>query len=793
MSPHTALPAPGAVLGTYRIERLLGRGGMGAVFLAYDTTLHRRIALKVLAAPDAGETSRTRLLREARNAAALNHPNICTIHEVGDVDGVAFIAMEFVEGRSLRDRLDEGALTLADAVHFGIQAADALAYAHEHGVVHRDFKAANAIVSAEGRLTIVDFGVARRADPMMAAATTMSSLLPEGVVAGTPYAMAPEQVRGEITDARTDIWALGILLYEMVSGAAPFAAPTIPELFSSILRDAPAPLPSTVPARLQHVIDACLQKNPALRRADANEVRDALEALGEQTGSRWGTIRYYARRRRWLLAPAAAALVLTAGIGLNIGGTRDRLMGPPADIAPIKLAVLPFQNLTGDPDQEYFSDGLTEEMIAQLGRLNPQSLSVIARTSSMRYKSRAAPIDQIGRELAVDYILEGSARREGGRVRINATLIDVRDQTQRWTETFERELSGILDLQSEIARRVSDALALTLFAGRFEASASGSEGAVNPEAYEAYLRGRFHADKLTPQDLETALGYFQLALEKDPMYAQAYAGIAWVWMGRNQMGYVPPVEAVPQARAAALRAVELDSSLAIAHYALATAAWAEWDWETTERESLQAMEIAPNFADVRPLYAFLLTVLSRPEEALAQIDQALQLDPFNAFFQATRGMILRVLGRHEAAALQLQNALKTSPDLPFAHCGLWSTFRDLERYADAVMEARACMEHYGRGITDALSQGYAEAGYSGAMRRAADRLAAGIPGTYVAPFDVAATYAQAGDRDRTFEWLAKAADVRDPNTNAIIPDPQFDNLRGDPRFEALLQRLNLPG
>lgn len=788
-----AYPAldPGTTLGSYRIERLLGRGGMGAVFLAYDTRLHRQVALKVVGGRADGETSRTRLLREARNAAALNHPNICTVHEVGEANDAAFIAMEYVDGRSLRERLDEHVLPVEDAVRLGIQAADALAYAHDHGVIHRDLKAANVIVTGTGRVKIVDFGLGRRGDALMAAATTMASVVPAGAAAGTPYAMAPEQVRGDSTDGRTDIWALGVLLYEIVSGRRPFDGPTIPELFSSILGDVPAPLPNTVPVEMKVVIERCLQSEPAQRYQNAGEVRGALEAIQLGTVSPWAGVAYHVHRRRWLLGSAAVLLGIAAAVvGFNIGGARDRLAGRPPETVPIKLAVLPFENLTGDPDQEYFSDGLTDEMITQLGRLHPQRLSVIARTSSMRYKDRDVPVDQIGRELAVDYVLEGSARREGNRVRITATLIQVSDQSQRWTESFDRELAGMLALQSDVAGGVARSLSLALLPA--EQARLAAARPVNLEAYEAYLKGRFHADKQTPQDLDTALGYFQLALQKDPMYAQAYAGIAWVWMGRNQMGYVPPSEAVPQVKAAALKAVELDSGLAIAHHALANAAWVEWDWQTTERESLRAIDIDPNYPDVRALYAFLLTVFGRPEEAVAQIQRALQLDPFNAFFQATYGLNLRVLRRYDEAVVQLQNALKTSPDLPFAHCGLWSTFRDLERYADAVTEARRCMAHYGREVADALSLGYAEAGYAGAMRRAAGTLAAGLPGTYVSPFDVASAYSQAGDRDRTLEWLAKALEARDPNTIAIVPDPQFDILRGDPRFQELVRRLNLP-
>ena len=349
------------------------------------------MALKVVDA-SAMLTRRSRLLREARNAAALNHPNICTIYEVGDAewrdvhrDGVRRGPLP---ARSTRR---SGALPLDEAVRYGLQAADALAYAHEHEVVHRDFKAANAMITGDGRLKIVDFGLARRDEALVADATTMASLVPAGAAAGTPYAMAPEQVRGEVADARTDIWALGVLLYEMVTGAKPFNAPTVPELFSSILRDAPRPWPDGVAVAIKPVIERCLEKEPARRYQQAREVHTALDAIQSGMVPPWTAWRYHMSHRRWLASAASLLGIAAVLVGFNVAGVRDRLVGNPPATAPIKLAVLPFENLTGDPDQEYFSDGLTDEMIAQLGRLHPQRLSVIARTSSMRYKNRDMP------------------------------------------------------------------------------------------------------------------------------------------------------------------------------------------------------------------------------------------------------------------------------------------------------------------------------------------------------------------------------------------------------------------
>ncbi len=785
------LLAPGTELGSYRIERLLGRGGMGAVFLAYDTALHRQVALKVLTEPADGETSRTRLLREARNAAGLNHPNICTIYEVGEADGFAFIAMEYVDGRSLRDRLDAGALPVGQAVRYAAQAAEALAYAHEHGVVHRDFKAANAIVTDAGRLKIVDFGLARRRDAAMSAATTATSLAPVGTVAGTPYAMAPEQVRGEAADGRADIWALGVLLHEMVAGAKPFDTATIPELYSAILRDEPRALPDGVPVEVRALVARCLEKPADRRYRDAGQVRAALDAIETGAVSLGTSWRFRLKQRPWLASVAALLAVGAALVGFNIGGVRQRVVGGPAEAAPIKLAVLPFANLTGDPSQEYFSDGLSEEMIAQLGRLHPQGLRVIARASAMRYKKADKPIDQIGRELGVDYVLDGSARREAGQVRITAKLIRTRDQTLLWTDTYQRELASILALQSDIARQVARSLALTLLPA--EQTQLASVRTVNPEAYEAYLKGLGHWYKLTQADLDTALQYFEVAREKDPTYAVAYTGIAAVWGGRAQMGFASPRETTPRALAAALKAVELDSTRVEPHLWLGIVrAWYEYDWVNADQEFRRAIELNPSYPDARAFYSNFLANMNHPQQALAEIERALELDPFNAFFHAQYGLNLMYVSRFDEAITQYRSALKTAPDLPFALSGLFTAFHHKRMYSEAVDALRnyATAMSY-REVEDVLAQTAPNDDYRHTMQRAAEALVARARATYVTPYDVATFYAFAGDRDRAIEWLEKGYELREPNM-PFVGLPDFETLRDDVRFQDLLRRMKLP-
>jgi TolB-like protein len=763
---------------------------MGAVFLAYDTRLHRHVALKVLDHDVADATSSARLLREARNAAALNHPHICTIHEVGEADGTAFIAMEFVEGRSLRERVDEGALPMSESVRFGIQAADALAYAHEHGVVHRDFKAANAIVGDSGWLKVVDFGLARRDDPRMSDATTMASMVPAGAVAGTPYAMAPEQVRGEAADARTDVWALGVLLHELATGARPFTGPSVPELFSSILTRPPAPPPSTVPVQLASVIKRCLEKDPAQRYQRADEVRAVLEAIAAGTAAPWSTWGHHLRRRSAIAAIAGLVAAFAVLVGFNVGGLRHRLTGVPPEQAPIKLAVLPFENLTGDPEQEYFSDGLTDEMITQLGRLHPQRLSVIARTSSMRYKRRDLPMDQIARELGVDYVMEGSARREGNRVRISASLIQVRDQTQRWSETFEQEMANVLALQNDVARGVARALAITLLPA--DQSRLAAARAVNPEAYEAYLKGRFQWQTLTPKALDAAMGYFELAVRKDPNYAAPYTGMGTVWGLRCNNGVMRCREAVTKWKEVVRKAKELEPDLPqVQAQTAAIAYYVDWDWPAAEREFRRALEVDAADPDVHMWYAdYLMNVAGRVDDAIAEARRAVELDPQNSLYQVRLGVAFMDAHREDDAIAVLQQVLKADPGMRQAQTNLVQAFAAKRMYNEALT-MMAQNNANNPAVVEAQQRAYQEGGFPRVARIRPDALVRQSQTTYVSPGGIAAAYARAGEVALALDHLEKAYEEHETMMVSLKGGRAWDAVRGEPRFEAILRRMNL--
>jgi serine/threonine protein kinase/Tfp pilus assembly protein PilF len=782
---------PGDIIGTYRVEKKLGEGGMGVVFLAYDTTLHRRVALKVVEDSADGAASRDHLVREARNAAALNHPHICTVHEVRHDGGRTFIAMEYVEGRSLRDRIDErGALPYDEALRHARQAADAVAYAHEHGVVHRDLKAANAMVTSDGRLKLVDFGLARRADSLIDNATTMASMVPAGTVAGTPYAMAPEQVRGAAADARTDVWALGVLLFEMLTGTRPFRAPTMTELFSAVLGEPPAPWPRHVPGAIRPIVERCLEKDAGRRYQRAGDLLRDLDAIGSGLPV-WTAWRLRARRRPWMSAAAVLALVAATAAGLNVARIREQLSTPSGSI---RLAVIPFDNLTGDPEQAFFSDGLTEETITELGRLHPQRLSVLARSSSTRFRDRVTPVEQIGRELNVDYLLDGSARREGSRVRVNAALIDVRDGTQRWSDSFERELSSILTLQSDIARGVAASLALRLLPDTQQRLASARP--VNPEAYEAYLKGLSFQANPSPANLNTALKYFELALERDPAYASAYAGVAGVWFARfvTTLSTVSEVEA--RAKAAIDKALELDGTLSDAHLRLAQyEAQIKWNWAAADREFKRAIALNPNQANTRSIYADHLAIVRRGDEALAQASRAMELDPVSTQSQTFYARILMFTGRFDEAIARYRETLKASPDQQVALANIRLALHAAGRYTEAFAAdqawAAANLTTGGPDVADALTRGYAEGGYRGAMRRAADVEAARASANPRLAFFAAQFYARAGDSGRALDWLEKVFDSGEAGSPYLNCAPTWDLLRAEPRFQHLLRRMNL--
>jgi TolB-like protein/Flp pilus assembly protein TadD/predicted Ser/Thr protein kinase len=775
------------IAGKYRVVEEIGRGGMGIVCKAEDIRLQRCVALKFLP-PHLSESEelKERFLIEARAAAALSHPNICIIHEVGESEGRPYIAMEYVEGETLRDRIRNGILKTEEAIDIVIQIAAGLGEAHRKGIIHRDIKSANIMVTDKGQAKVMDFGLAKLRGG--------SSLTKSQTTLGTVSYMSPEQARGDDLDHRTDLWSLGVVIFEMFTGELPFKGDHDQTVIHSILHQAPKPpskLRAGLPAGLDEIVLQALAKKPAERYQTMEELREDLEAIAEglkPLRARPARRRIFGIRKAYAYAGLGLVAIL---FGLNVGGLRNLILGHGrATESAIRLAVLPFRNLTGDPGQEYLSDGLTDEMIAQIGRLHPQSLGVIGRTSVLRYKKSDTPIDQIGRELGVGYVLEGSLRREGGRVRINAELIKVIDQTQAWADTYDRDMSGILALQSELSRRVAGALALKLLPA--EQARLANVRAVAPEAYDAYLKGKHRIGTLTKGNLEIAEQYYSLALRLDPGFAAAWAGIARVWYIRAQMGIMPPGEATPKAKEAALKALALDDTEWEAHRALAAIlTWTDWDWVAAEKEWNRMIELNPNDAEPLAGHSHFLMHMGRPDEAMAWIKKALELDPFNAKVQSFYAIDLLYLRRYDDAIAAARTALRIQPDAPVARSALYQAFFIKGTYDEALALDRQRVAG-DRGLEEALERGFAEGSYAGSHKRLADAWAArfGKPGG-VSAWTLASTYLHAGDKDRTFEWLERAYEERDGNM-PYLGMPIWDSLRSDPRFQDLMRRMKLP-
>ena len=782
---HPKVPGKeGIIAGKYRIISELGKGGMGVVYEAEDAKLERCVALKFLP-PELTEDpeARERFIREAKAAAALSHNHICTVYEIGEEENRLFIAMEYIEGESLRQKIVKGPLPQAEALKIAIQVAEGLVEAHKKKIIHRDIKPGNIMLTDKGVAKVMDFGLAK--------ALGRSLITTEAKTMGTVAYMSPEQAQGQLVDYRTDIWSLGVVLYEMLTGQLPFKGEYDQSIIHSILNREPEPiskLRKDLPKGLEQVIGKALAKNPAGRYQSMEEFLEDLKAVAEglkPLKAKMGLFRGKVLGLKKIYAYAGlGGLIVLFALAL-VFFTRSR--GPVFD----SIAVLPLENLSGDPQQEYFSDGMHEALITNLGQLGGLR-RVIARSSVMRFKGDTkTPLHKIAQELKVAALMTGAVLRSGNRVRITAQLINAATEAQMWAQSYERDLSDVLTLQNEIVSAITREVKVKLTPQDVTRLTSARQ--INAEAYEAYLKGQFHFYKLTRSDLDSALQYFESALGKDPNCALAYAGIAMVWLGRQQQGLAPASETKPRAVAAAAKALELDSTLAEVHYTLAgIKSWTDWDWKGGETEFLRAIELNPNYPDPRAYYSHLLNMLGRPKEAMAQIERALELDPLNALFQAIYGMDLMYARRYDDAIALLRNTLKTSPNDLVALSTLRSAFHMKHMYDEALDVWKASYAARGdQEAQDALARGFKDDGYRGALQRVAEMLVARSRKTYVSPWQIGTLYTRAGKNDEALDWLEKAYQAHDQNMPYLSVDPIFDTMRDDTRFQALLRRMNL--
>jgi eukaryotic-like serine/threonine-protein kinase len=771
---------------------------MGVVYRGYDTELGRPVAIKVLASA-LGQDSRRRLLTEARSASALNHPHICTVHEVGDADGRAFLVMEYVAGQVLKNLIPADGLPIEAVVRYGSQVASALAHAHERGIVHGDLKPSNVIITPDGRAKVLDFGIARQMDTGSAEAITRSqgSRSQPGVAAGTLAYMAPELLQSADANVLSDIWALGIVLYEMVTGRVPFQGPTALELVSSILKDPVPQLPAAVPSGLASVIVRCLAREPGRRYQHAGEVHSALEAVaGASTGSSTRNAATPARpflRRRWSWL-AGGLVVLTLGalfVLSNVDAIREHVLRAPTTAPTVRsVAVLPLDNLSADPRQDYFADGMTETLISNLAQI--RALKVISRTSAMRYKGTSKSIPQIARELNVDAVIEGSVQRADNRVRITAQLIHAATDTHLWAREYERDVADVLRLQSDVARAIANEIRVQLTPD--ERARLTRTQSVDPAAYDAYLRGRHHFWKLNEADLKEAIAHLERAIQIAPRYAAAYALLSQAWSERGVWGALPYGETEAEQRAAAQKAIELDSSLAEAHTAMAhVKAGRDWDWAGAEREYRRALELDPGSLETHHLYAVLLMAVGRHADAIAEMERAEALDPVSSAIQSTFGRVLYRARRYQEAIAHLQRAVELDRYNFGAYGRLADVYEQLGELDEAIALNHKADDLRGRSIAGRYSPALARLlALSGRRREALAMIerAKAEPMASAAVQGLALAYAALGDNDQAFAWLNRAVDQR-TLVIFIKTEPKLDSLRGDPRWPALLRRLNL--
>jgi len=796
-TPKEELTTGSIFAGRYQIIEVLGKGGMGKVYRALDKKLNEEVALK-LVKPEIASDKKTleRFSNELKIARKIAHKNVGRVYELMEEKGTHFITMEYVPGEDLKSFIKRaGPLSAGKTTFIAKQVCEGLAEAHKLGVVHRDLKPQNIMIDKEGNSRIMDFGIAR--------SLKAKGITDAGVMIGTPEYMSPEQVDAKETDQRSDIYSLGVILYEMVTGRAPFEGDTplsIAVKQKTETPEDPRKLNSQIPVDLSNVILRCMEKNKEKRYQSAGELHSELINIEKGIPT---TERIVPKRKpitsreitvtfglKKLLIPAlvVTALVIATVIIWQLLPEKEAI--PPAPSGKPSIAVLPFTDLSEQKDQEYFCEGLADSIINAL--TNIQNIRVPARSSAFSFKGKERDINDIGNRLNVETVLEGSIQKVGNKLRITAQLTNVADEYLLWSEQYNRELDDVFAIQDEITLTIVDKLKIKLLGE--EKARIGKRHTIDPWAYEAYLKGRYYCNKRSEEGMTKSIEYFKQSIEIDPAYALAYAGLADSYIVLGEWAIYPSKEVYPKAKAAALKALEIDDGLAEAHNALAMIKRDyDWDWSSAEKEFKRAIELNPNYPTAHQWYAEYLSGMGRHEESIAEIKRAQELDPLSLIINTVSGYVFYFARQYDLAIEQCQKTLDLDSTFIPAHYFMGLSYEQKGMYEEAIEELK-------KGVTVSkesplleatLAHVYALAGKRSKAQEILEELKKRSKKKYVFPSGIALIYCGLDEKDQAIKWLEKDYNERSSGMVMLKVDPMLDNLRSDPRFNALLKKIGL--